>query len=80
VNGKMTDGIAFVAHPAEYRSSGVMTFIIGNDGVVYQKDLGKKVEVLAKEMKQFDPESHWEKTTLQQEQSGETQETEWGPS
>jgi hypothetical protein len=36
VNGKMTGGFAFVAYPAEYRSSGVMTFIVGEDGVVYQ--------------------------------------------
>src|SRR5271154_712461 len=44
VNGKMTAGFAFVAYPAEYRSSGVMTFIIGEDGAVYEKDLGKKTE------------------------------------
>ena len=41
VDGKMTEGFAFVAYPAEYRSSGVMTFIVGSDGVVYQRDLGK---------------------------------------
>ena len=40
--GKMTEGFAFVAYPAEYRSSGVMTFIVNEDGVVYQKDLGGK--------------------------------------
>src|ERR1700675_4171929 len=44
VNGKMLEGFAFVAYPAEYRSSGVMTFIVGQDGVVYQKDLGKNTE------------------------------------
>ena len=43
-NGKMTNGFAFMAYPAEYRSSGVMTFVIGEDGVVYEKDLGKKTE------------------------------------
>jgi len=37
VNGKMTEGFAFVAYPAEYRSSGVMTFIINEDGVVLRK-------------------------------------------
>jgi hypothetical protein len=41
-NGKMTEGFAFEAYPAEYRSSGVMTFIVNEDGVVHQKDLGKK--------------------------------------
>ena len=38
INGKMTDGFAFVAYPAEYKSSGVMTFIVNEDGVVYQKE------------------------------------------
>src|SRR5271170_5375962 len=48
VDGKMTQGFGFVAYPAEYRSSGVMTFIVGDDGVVYRKDLGKQTDVLAK--------------------------------
>ncbi len=69
VNGKMTRGFAFVAYPAEYRSSGVMTFIAGADGVVYQKDLGKKTEVLAKGMREYDPDSTWQKTEDQQETS-----------
>ncbi len=69
VNGKMTEGFAFVAYPAEYRSSGVMTFIVGVDGVVYQKDLGKKTEVLGKAMKEYNPDSTWQKV---QEQQGET--------
>jgi hypothetical protein len=60
-DGKMTGGFAFVAYPAEYRSSGVMTFIVGEDGVVYQKDLGKKTEVLGKAMKEYDPNSNWQK-------------------
>jgi len=42
VDGKMTRGFAFVAYPAEYRSSGVMTFVVNQDGVVYEKDLGPK--------------------------------------
>ena len=61
VNGKMTDGFAFVAYPAEYRSSGVMTFIVGRDGVVYERDLGKETAVLAKAMKQYDPDVNWHK-------------------
>jgi hypothetical protein len=67
VNGKMTEGFAFVAYPAEYRSSGVTTFIAGVDGVVYQKDLGKKTEVLAKGMKEYNPDSAWQKTEEQEE-------------
>jgi hypothetical protein len=75
VNGKMTDGFAFVAYPAEYRSSGVIAFLVGNDGLVYQKDLGKKAGVLAKAMKLFDPDSRWKKAEEQEEQSAERQET-----
>jgi hypothetical protein len=67
-NGKMTGGFAFVAYPAEYRSSGVMTFIVGEDGVVYQKDLGKKTGALAKAMKQYNPNSGWQKAEEQQEE------------
>ena len=59
--GKMTEGFAFVAYPAEYRSSGVMTFLVGSDGVVYQKDLGKKTPTAAKPLKEFNPDSHWQK-------------------
>jgi hypothetical protein len=62
VDGKMTAGFALVAFPAEYRSSGVMTFIVGEDGVVYQKDLGKKTEVAARALKEYDPNSTWQKT------------------
>jgi hypothetical protein len=59
VNGGMTQGFAFVAYPAEYRSSGVMTFIVNQDGVVYQKDLGKKTEALGKSMHEYNPDSSW---------------------
>jgi hypothetical protein len=69
VDGKMTEGFAFVAYPAEYRSSGVMTFIVGSDGVVHQKDLGKATDVTAKSMKKYDPDSTWTKA---EETSGTT--------
>jgi Protein of unknown function (DUF2950) len=75
VNGKMTGGFAFVAYPAEYRSSGVMTFIVGVDGVVYQKDLGKKTEVLAKAMKEHNPDSSWRKAEEQPEETAAEQKT-----
>jgi hypothetical protein len=68
-NGKMSSGFAFVAYPAEYRSSGVMTFIVGEDGVVYQKDLGKKTDVRAKSMKEYNPDSSWRKAEDQQEKT-----------
>jgi hypothetical protein len=75
VNGKMTEGFAFVAYPAEYRSSGVMTFIVNEDGVVYQKDLGKKTDVLAKAMKEYNPNSSWQKAEEQQEETASDQKT-----
>jgi hypothetical protein len=69
VNGKMTEGFAFVAYPAEYRSSGVMTFVVNQDGVVYEKDLGKKTDALAKAMKEYNPNSSWQKADEQQEET-----------
>jgi len=59
--GKMTGGFAFVAYPAEYRSSGVMTFVVSAAGVVYQKDLGKKTAQIAAAMKSYDPDSSWQR-------------------
>jgi hypothetical protein len=73
VNGKMTGGFAFVAYPAVYRSSGVMTFIVNQDGVVYEKDLGKRTDVVAKNMKEYNPNSSWQKAEEQQEQTGSDQ-------
>ena len=61
VNGKMTQGFAFLAYPAEYRSSGVMTFVVTANGVVYQKDLGKMTPTVAKEMKVYNPTAGWKK-------------------
>ena len=73
VNGKMTEGFAFVAYPAEYRSSGVMTFIVNQDGVVYQKDLGKKTEALGKSMHEYNPDSSWSKATEEPTQTASGQ-------
>jgi Protein of unknown function (DUF2950) len=58
-NGKMSGGFAFIAYPAEYRSSGVKTFIAGPNGIVYEKDLGTETAKLASSMKQYDPDSSW---------------------
>jgi hypothetical protein len=69
VNGKMTAGYAFVAYPAEYRSSGVMTFVVSQDGVVYEKDLGKKTEAHAKNMKEYSPDSTWHKVEQPDEET-----------
>jgi hypothetical protein len=73
VKGKMTEGFAFVAHPAEYRSSGVMTFIVGSDGVVYEKDLGKESSIVADNMKKYDPDATWHKAEEAQERARETE-------
>jgi hypothetical protein len=59
VNGKMTGGFAIVAYPAEYGNSGVMTFIINQDGVLLQKNLGKATTETATAMTKFDPDSTW---------------------
>jgi hypothetical protein len=59
VNGKMVGGFAFVAYPAEYRNSGVMTFIINQNGVLLQKDLGKAATEAAAAMTEFDPDADW---------------------
>jgi Protein of unknown function (DUF2950) len=59
VNGKMTGGYAFVAYPAEYGNSGVMTFMMNQDGVLLQKDLGKTTTETATAMSGFDPDSGW---------------------
>jgi hypothetical protein len=75
VNGKMTGGFAFVAYPAEYRSSGVMTFIVGEDGSVYEKDLGKRTEGIAKGMKLYNPDSGWHKAEEQPEEAASEQKT-----
>lgn len=60
-NGKMVRGFAFVAYPAEYRNSGVMTFIVGSDGRVYQKNLGPDTARIASGMAAFDPDKTWQK-------------------
>jgi hypothetical protein len=73
VNGKMTRGFAFVAYPAEYRSSGVMTFLVNEDGVVYQKDLGNKTEDLAKDMKEYNPDSSWQKAEGKEQETADMQ-------
>ena len=69
VNGKMTEGFAFVAYPAEYQSSGVMTFLVGADGVVSEKNLGKKTESMARAMKEYNPGSGWHKVGEEQQEA-----------
>jgi len=55
----MTRGFAIVAYPATYRNSGVMTFIVNQDGNIYQKDLGTRTEAIAAAMKEYNPDKTW---------------------
>jgi hypothetical protein len=59
VNGRMIGGFALVAYPAEYRNSGVMTFIVNHDGTVFQKDLGPNTEEIAGAIAAFNPDKSW---------------------
>ena len=60
-DGKMTRGFAFLAYPAEYRSSGVMTFLVGRDGVVYERDLGRGTDEAAKSLLRYNRDASWRK-------------------
>ena len=59
VDGTMTGGFAFVAYPAVYRSSGVMTFVVNQSGVIYEKDLGPDTVKLATTITSYNPDSTW---------------------
>jgi hypothetical protein len=59
VDGHLTGGFAILAYPAEYRNSGIMTFIVGKDGIVYQKDLGEKTADIASAISEYNPGDGW---------------------
>src|SRR5690349_15858257 len=61
VNGELLGGFALIATPAEYGSSGVMTFIVNQDGVVYSRDLGPGTAQAAQNIREFNPDSMWTK-------------------
>jgi hypothetical protein len=61
VEGKMIGGFALVAYPAVYGSSGITTFIVNKDGIVYQKDLGEDTEKIAESLDSCNPDSTWKK-------------------
>ncbi len=64
-NGKMTAGFGLLAYPAQYGVSGIMTFVVDRQGVVYEKDLGLKTEEVAKAITKYDPDKTWQKVKLQ---------------
>lgn len=59
VNGNLTGGFAFLAYPAEYRNSGIMSFVVGADSIVYQKDLGEQTAQLGPSITEYDPGDGW---------------------
>jgi hypothetical protein len=59
VDGKMTGGFAILAYPVEYRNTGIMTFLIGKDGVIYQKDLGEKTTDQGGAITEYNPGEGW---------------------
>jgi hypothetical protein len=61
VNGRMTEGFALVAFPVRYGVSGIMTFMVNQDGVTYQKDLGPKTVELGQKITHFNPDPSWTK-------------------
>ncbi len=65
VNGKMTGGFGLLAYPAHYGVSGIMTFVVNQQGIVYEKDLGPRTDEAAKAITKYDPDKTWQKVKLQ---------------
>lgn len=63
VNGRMTRGFGLLAFPATYDNSGVMTFVVNQRGIVYQKDLGEDTRALAGRISAYDPDGSWQPVT-----------------
>jgi DUF2950 family protein len=59
MSGDMNGGFALVAYPARYRNSGLMTFLVNQQGVIYEKDLGWRTTDIGMGMTSFDPDSTW---------------------
>jgi hypothetical protein len=63
-NGRMIGGFGLVAYPAEYGNSGIMTFMVNHDGVVFEKDLGPDTADLVEEIDDFNPDDTWKKADV----------------
>ena len=61
VNGKMIAGFALIAYPARYRASGIVSFIVNQDGIVYEKNLGKNTTAIASGLTTFSPDASWKR-------------------
>jgi hypothetical protein len=59
INGNMIAGFALIAWPADYGVSGIMTFVVNQQGKVFQKDLGKETAILAAATQEYDPDDTW---------------------
>jgi len=59
VNGNMTGGFALIAWPANYRNTGLQTFVVNGAGIIYEADLGEHTEELALAIREFDPDASW---------------------
>ncbi|HXJ85284.1 MAG TPA: DUF2950 domain-containing protein [Candidatus Binatia bacterium] len=59
-NGQLVRGFGILAYPAQYKNSGVMTFVVNRDGIVYQKDLGPETESIASAMTEYNPDDSWD--------------------
>jgi hypothetical protein len=59
VNGRMTKGFALIVWPDKWGASGIMTFIVNQDGKVYQKNLGEETATSAKTITEYNPDSTW---------------------
>jgi hypothetical protein len=71
IRGYMIGGFALVAWPAKYRVTGVKTFIVSNEGIVYQKDLGPDTTKIASAMTRYNPDKGWEETDEEESDSGD---------
>ena len=70
IGGRLTEGFAVVAYPVDYRNSGIMTFMIGTDGIVYQKDLGEKTPDIGSTMTEYNPRDGWAPVITGEQTSG----------
>lgn len=64
VKGRMIGGFALIAYPAEYGNSGVMTFVVSHNGIIFEKDLGPRTAKLAGRMTSFNPDQTWKKVEI----------------
>ena len=69
VKGEMSGGFALVAWPAQYDATGIMTFMVNQDGVVYEKDLGPDTATAVTQITRFDPDKTWQRATTTEEGS-----------